>query len=346
MLNSSRRQKSIQEFLWGEIMRALLLALLGLALSHAWAANETKISVPSSDTSTSTIATPIGDKKFESDKRITDLELRALQGSMNRYSLQFNFGYNGPPVNHLSDPHRPNPDNRPGDVRTSLMGNASARYRINPRMGVNLGTGLSFYEPYQAITGQEQDRTFNKKNYNNYGVNDPVISVDRTYKAFNTQMRTSVKTSVTTTEAYTKAGQWAMAGVSQYFKFTPGTSRMIFGMHLGLDYFAYARDYYSGDANGKGGDGNVSKYWINIIPSFEYKLTDNLNFNTSLGYAYSNLRADNSWWRWNHPLTTWRLGVGYALSHDIYINPYVNCFAEAPAFNTASLNFSTTFAIF
>lgn len=258
---------------------------------------------------------------------------------MSRFSLQFNLGYSGSPVNQLNDPHRPNPDNRPGDQRTLLSGNASLRYRVNSNTAMNFGTGVAFYEPYQAVTGGEQDRPQGK---NNYGINDPTVSVDRTYKAADTQMRTSVKASATTTEDYVNRGQWGMLGISQYFKFTPGTSRATLGTQIALDFFGYGRDY----RGGKGGDGTVSKYYLNFIPSFEYKITDVLNFNTSLGYPYQNLRSDNSWWRWNHPLTTWRLGVGWAITRDVYVNPYVNFFAEAPAFNTASLNFNTSIAIF
>ena len=90
----------------------------------------------------------------------------------------------------------------------------------------------------------------------------------------------------------------------------------------------------------------VFQYYLNFIPSLEYKLTSSVNFNTSAGYPYQNLRSDNAWWRWSHPLTTWRVGFGWAITRDIYINPYVNFFMESPAFNTASASFNTTFSIF
>jgi len=40
--------------------------------------------------------------------------------------------------------------------------------------------------------------------------------------------------------------------------------------------------------------------------------------------------------QWAHQLSTWRVGVGWAITHDVYFNPYVNFYAEAPAFNTAN----------
>lgn len=325
-------------------MRALIMAFLGISLSSTWALAQTStaVSVAPEAKSSTGISEVLRDKKYEEDKRITDLELRAYQGSMSRYSLQFRLGYSGPPVNNLSDPHKPNPDNRPGDQRTVLSGSASLRYRINSNTGVNFGTGIAFYEPYQAVTGKEQDRPQNK---NNYGVNDPRVSLDRTYKAFDTQMRTSLSASATTNEDYLKRGQAAAFGLTQYFKFTPGSSRIVLGTQIGLDYFAFSREYKA-PVNGKGGDGNVSKYYLMFIPSFEYKITDTLNFNTSLGIPYSNLRADNSWWRWNHPMSNWRVGIGWAITRDIYVNPYVNFYADSPAFNTASANIDTSFAIF
>src|SRR5207248_306188 len=111
----------------------------------------------------------LGIKKFEEDKRITDLELRAAAGSLSRFSLQSILGYTGPQINNLSDPNRPNPDGRTGDNRTFMSGSANVRYRINSNLALNFGTGLTFYTPYQAIKGEEVDRP---KNTKNYGVNN------------------------------------------------------------------------------------------------------------------------------------------------------------------------------
>ena len=337
-------------------MRGFVVLFASICVSHAFAATEgtTTLSLPDQpqaespippeqQNSDSKIKNILRDKKFEEDKRITDLELRANAGSLSRYSTQFFLGYSGSAVNDLSEPNRPNPDNRPGDNRTFMSGSANVRYRFTPDVAMNFGTGVVFYTPYQAVTGKEVDRPSNKKNY---GINNPVVSLDKTYKYGKTQMRSSGKISSTTDQDYKNRGQWAAVGYSQFFKYTPGDSRLILGMQVALEYFGYARDYapYVNDKNK--GDGTVSKYYLNFIPSVEYKISDSVNFNTSLGYPYQNLRSDPQWVDWNHPLSTWRVGAGWAITREIYVNPYVNFFLETPAFNTASLNFNTTFSVF
>lgn len=336
----------------GDSMRKIVLVAMAICVSGAWAATD---SAPNSATTSTSIseekATGSGlkdilrDRKYEEEKKLTDLELRAYAGSRSRYSLQFNLGYAGPPVNELADANKPNPDNRPGDPRTNLSGNASMRYRINGNTGINFGTGVIFYTPVQAVKGEQVD-VDRRKSPKNYGVNDPIVSVDRSYIIDKTQLRSALRASYTTTDNYVQRGQVGMTGFSQYVKYTPGTTRFIFGAQLALDYFAYDRAYKPYVSKKDTGDGTVSKYYINFIPSVEYKITDTLNFNTSAGYPYQNLRSDPAWWRWNHPLTTWRVGVGWAITHDIYINPYVNFFMESPAFNSASASVNTTFSIF
>ena len=325
-------------------LRVLLLLLVGIGVRGAWAATDS-LSLESAPESKSSmgIKDVIGDKKFEEDKAITDLELRSYAGSLNRYSLQTTLGYSGPPVNQLSDPNKPNPDNRPGDNRTLLSGTMGLRYRVTSDSAVNLTTGVGWFTPYQAVKNEPVDRPSNTKTYD---VSNPGVSYDTSYAVGPTQGRSSFRATAETQTYYVQQGQWGGVGYSQYLKYTPLMGRVILGVQLALDYFMYDRDFKDPDARGKNGDGKVSRYYMNLIPSFEYKITDAVNFNTSLGYPYQNLRGDHSWWNWSHPLSTWRLGLGWAITHDIYINPYVNFYAESPAFDTASLNFNTTFSIF
>lgn len=330
-------------------MRAMVLAWLCGSSFAVWAAPETSLnvkdmspSVSSDGQNTMEVQKAVKKRAFEEDKRITDLELKAQAGSLSRVSAKFNLGYSGPPVNQLSDPNKPNPDNRPGDNRTSLSGSMGVRVRLDSDSAVNLSTGVRWYTPYQAVKGEEVERPKGSKNYD---ISDPGASYDMTYALGASQMRSSFGFNKTTSDFYVGRGQWGNIGLGQSVKYTPGRGRLILGMQVSSDYYIYDREYRPSVGKVKG-DGNVSKYYINFIPSVEYKLTDNLNFNTSLGYPYQNLRADGSWWRWSHPLTTWRVGVGWAIRRDIYINPYVNFFAEKPAFNTASLSFNTVFSIF
>ena len=138
-------------------MRKMVWALLFMGASGAWAASETT-SAPSESTTSTKVGNVLAPKKFEDDKRITDLELKAQSGSLSRYSLKFDLGYAGPPLDHLNDANKPNPDNRPGDNRTALSGGMALRYKTSSDTALNFGTGLRWYTPYQAVAGEDRDR--------------------------------------------------------------------------------------------------------------------------------------------------------------------------------------------
>jgi hypothetical protein len=287
--------------------------------------------------SSTKIENVLKDKKFEEDKRITDLELKAQAGSLSRYSLKFNLGYSGPPVTNLSDTNRPNPDNRSGDYRTNLSGSLGLRYRVSSDQAINLGTGMKWYTPYQAITGQPVEKRPKDKNYD---INDPYVGFDQTYAFQNAQFRSGAKYAQITTEYYRRNAQFGTFSLDQAVKYNPGRERWVLGLLLSADYFAFSRQWREGDAT------NISKYYLTLAPSVEYKLTDKVNFNTSLGYSYQNLRTDHSYWRWRHPMTGWRVGAGWAIRRDVYINPYLNFFVDKPSFKTASASMSAVFSLF
>lgn len=336
-------------------MKRLLLLALALGLSQTSFGETTSLSTPPDTATSSTplegaetgsgstvnkLKSAIGDKKFEEDERIKDLELRAYAGSYNRYSVQSNLSYSGPPSNNLADPNRPNPSNLPGDYRTYMSGSVTGRVRVSKDDAISGGTGLEFYEPVQALQGTQQ-RPVNRKNYD---VSDPFVSFDHSYAYGHLQMRSAVSATAITTLAYVQQGEWGEGKYTQYFKWNPADTRWILGFLGEYDYFAYDRDYRSAATSAFPKDSfNDSKFYLSFIPSVEYKLSDKVNFNTSVDYAYANRRSDNSWW---HPESSWWVGVGYAITPVIYVKPYVSFYMESPSFNTASANISTTFSIF
>ncbi len=278
----------------------------------------------------------LGAKKFQEDRRITDIELKAQAGSLSRYSLKFDLSYAGPPIDNLSDPEMPNPDNRPRANRTSLAGYMGARYRVNSNEAWNLSTGLKWFTPYQTMAGEHVDKGRGEKDYE---FANPQLAYDLTYPMGPTQGRSTFKGSYTTADYYTDRGQRANVGFTQATKYTILQSRWILGGAIDLDYYYFEREYNPRT------DGRVSNYGVNFIPSLEYKLRDSLNLRTSIAYTFTNFRQTGSWFKWDQFMVNQRLGVGWALSRDIYFNPYITFFPGDPAIRTTSLSFSTVFSI-
>jgi len=282
-------------------------------------------------------------QKFEEDKRITDIELKAQAGSLSRYSLKMDMSYSGPAVNQLHESDMPNPDGRPRPNRTSLSGYAGLRYRLSPNSAVNASTGFRWYTPFQHIKGEETNKPATEKDYE---VTNPGLSYDRTYPFLATQMRSSFKSSYVTSDYYLARGQVGSVGYGQGIKYQPGGGRTILGFIADVDYYFFNREYQPRWPGQRTGDGRISQYYWNFIPSLEYKLTDRFNLRTSVAWSYSNLRSEGSFWKWAEVEPTGRAGFGWAITREIYFNPYLGFYTKNPAIKTTNVAFSTVFSIF
>jgi hypothetical protein len=284
------------------------------------------------------------DRKFEEDTRIDDPELRAKAGSLNRYSLQFLMDYLGPAINDLGNPMKPNPDNRPGDPRTVLMGIAGVRYRLTSDVAMNFSTGVAFYEPYQAVSGKQQERP--RPGNQNYGVNDPAVAVDKTYILWDTQMRSSLRASFTTNQAFLDRGEVSTASIFHEMKHKLGISRYTAGANLIGQYLFFSRPYERQTATNKFGDGMVYNYNLIMVPNLAYRVSDPLSVIGALAYSFQNLRLQQNWYDLNHEMATLQLGVGWSVTREIYLHPHMSVFIESPGFNTTSFNLNAVVSVF
>jgi len=275
-------------------------------------------------------------RKFREDRRITDIELKAQAGSLSRYSLKFDLAYSGPPIDNLSDPQMPNPDNRPRPNRTSLGGFMGLRYRMTSNEAVNMSTGLRWFTPYHQVAGEHVNKRPSDKDYE---IANPQVSYDRTYPAGQTQMRSSMKVSATTSDYYRERGQQASVGLAQSVKYTVLQTRWIVGAVADVDYYFFERGH-------RPSDGRMSSYYVSLIPSLEFKLLDSLNLRTSVAYSFANLRAARNGWIWEEQVPSGRFGLGWAITRDIYFSPYLSFYTESPAIRTTSASFSTVFSLF
>lgn len=310
-------------------MRLIFVFVLSLVLSiPAFALEESRMKARIEDV--------VKNKKFEEDRRISDLELKAQAGSLSRYSFKFDLSFAGPPLDNLSDPEMPNPDNRPRNNRTSLGGFMGLRYRMDSQQAVNVSTGFKWLSPYQQATGERVNKRPTDKDYE---IANPQVSYDRTYALGATQMRTSVSYSRATADYYTERGQTSSAGISQGVKWIMWQSRWTLGGTLGYDAFFFDRGY-------EAKDGRLSRQYVNVIPSLEYRILNNLNFRASVAYGFSNMRLTPSWWDYLPFSGSARVGLGWGITRDVYFNPYISFFSEKPAIHTSALSFSTVFSIF
>ncbi|MGE5084951.1 MAG: hypothetical protein ACM3MG_01525 [Bacillota bacterium] len=310
----------------------LVSALVGLSVSAF--AQTTTLTLPSSTTSinepvqSSTLKTrKVINKKFEDDQEITDAKMKADSGSLSRYSVKFSLGYYGPPVGDLSNEMQPNPDGSVGTFETALSGSVGARYRIDSKSTISVGTGVSAVTPVQGVK--------------RYDTKNPYISYDRNGHLFDVQMRNSYGMTYVTNPAYREIGEYAGFTLDNSLLYNIGTSRFAVGMDTSFGYYFFERGPNMKSKKEK----STGRYSVAFFPQVKYNFTDKFSTYTSLGLNFNNPRGEEDLSvLWNKILSQ-RVGFGYAFTRDIYISPYFNFYPKSFTADSTTVNLSTTFSI-
>ncbi len=281
-------------------------------------------------TSTSSQESLLGLKKFEDSNTLTDAKLRADAGSLSRLSMKASLSYFGPTLGDLSAPEQPNPDGSVGSYSQAMKGSISLRYRLSPDSTISAGTGISFIKPFHGW-----DRT---------DTSNPFVSYDFSSRFGKLQMRNSPGLTISTVPNYTAIGQ--IGGVSWDNSLVYGISdtKLAVSFDTSFSYWIFTREYRPGPTK-KGGDGLASLYSISWYPGLKYNFTDKLNINSSAGFSLYNPRqALDEAVLWNRTATL-RLGLGYAVSRDIYFAPYLQGFITRPTLDMTTINVSGVFSV-
>lgn len=313
--------------------------LLCKLLIPIWAVSFLSIStsVGSTAATTSTGATTTGSqesvlglKKFEESYTLTDPKLRADAGSLSSLSIRASLSYLGPTLGDLSSPEQPNPDGTVGNYSQAMKGSVSLRYRLSPDSTISAGTGVSLIKPFHGW-----DRT---------DVNNPFFRYDFSNRYGNLQMRNSPGLTVSTVPNYTAIGQFGGISWDNSLVYNVGKTKLAISFDTTLDYWIFTRGHRPGSTK-NGGDGRASQYSISWYPGLKYNFTDKINLNGSAGFSLFNPReVFNDTTLWNRTATL-RLGLGYALTRDIYLAPYLQGFVTRPSLELTTVNFSGVLSV-
>lgn len=301
------------------ICRALVALLAFLLTETAFAEN--------AGSESRVLIKALKQKKYDEVKEVTDAELRAKAGSRSKWSISGYLGYSGPRVDRLHAEVRPNPDNQPQEPRTSVSGSLGVRYRWSASTSVSADTGLRFFTPLSGARDGE--------------VSDPGVSLEKLYTLLGLQMRSRYSLSVTTSDYYSRQGQVGTLNMAHDFKRRIGgsESRFLWSVGSSFNWFLFERPVRNGDAH-------VSNYLFSIYPGLQYNILDNLQLGTSLAFGYSNPRREPNWWNWEKRLWSQRLSLGYGLTRNAFLSPYLNFYPEEFTWDTTSFNMNVYLNIF
>ncbi|HAG90263.1 MAG TPA: hypothetical protein DCL41_00225 [Bdellovibrionales bacterium] len=265
-------------------------------------------------------------KSYEEVETVTDAELRAKSGSQSKWSLSGSLSYYGPSVDRLDSEIKPNPENTAMEVRTSVSGSVSARYRFSSSMSLSMYSGLSFYTPLSGAQDGE--------------MNDPGLTLGHLHRFFGLQMSSRYSAALTTSNYYRNKGQLGRLNMSHDIKRKIGgsESQWLWSVGSSFNWYLFERAYNR--------DGKVSNYHLSVYPGLQYNIQDGFFVGSSLAFAYSNLREEPNWWNWDRRLWSQRLTFGYAFTRDVFFSPYLNFYPEQFEWKTTSANLNLYLNLF
>ncbi len=284
---------------------------------------------PAAATSNSSANSILKNKKFEDSNTLTDAQLKADAGSLSKWSARASLSYLGPTFGDLSAAEQPNPDGSIGNYSQAVKGSVSARYRISPDSTVSAGTGVSLIRPFHGW-----ERT---------DVNNPFVTYDFSNRFGRLQMRNSPGFTISTVPNYTAIGQVGGLSWDNSLVYAIGGGFAI-SFESGFDYWVFHRGYKPGSTK-KGGDGNASQYSISWYPGLKYNVSDTFSITSSAGFSLQNPRSAFDATTLQNRTVTLRLGLGYALTRDIFFAPYVQSYVTKLALDTTTINVSGIFSV-
>jgi hypothetical protein len=307
-------------------MNKLVLGIFLFASTLANAqSSSTSMASPETSSTSSVLKEELSNKKFQENTEITDIKLKADGGSLSRYSLKFNLTYAGPTLSDLSEKDQPNPDGSIGSFQTSLGGSMGARYRLSSKSTMGLSTGLKTIHPFHGAERMD--------------LSNPSLNYDYSTRVADIQMKNTPGFVLRTVPEFTKVGQYGMLMDNHSVVYDIGASGFSTGADMAVGVFLYNRDYEKTD-------GKAGRYSFEFNPNLKYNFSDKLNVLAAANISLWNPRSRVDQYALLNKSVSQKLGLGYALKRDIYLNPYLIFYPQHLALSGMTFNFTSIFSIF
>lgn len=267
------------------------------------------------------------EKEKDIDNEITDARLRAQLGSKSKWSFKSSLAYSGGSIEKPLDSVRPNyRASATVESMTTLAGDVGVNYRWGQRDNIGFGTGLTIVDPFHGdITKPAEDvRNGRSGSLSRYEVSTPYLNWSRGYRAFDTQMITSVNYGhATDSDSLNISRTFGVTTLSQTVLANFGTS----GWNGGAS-FTLGKYFYSGDVTDaatvkrmEAGTYKRTDLTYGLFPFLQFQFNDRYSFRTIFGYfQFSRYEGYDD----NVQLQPYQsVGLGISITRDIYIYPNV-----------------------
>lgn len=258
------------------------------------------------------------------EEEIRNKRLATLDGSKSPISGQFQLGYSGASIQKPWSDEVPNPGNEQPPPLSTLSGTVSARYRMDPRTSIGVGTGVQVFSPFNKFQG--------------FSVSDPYVDLGRSYKLGPIQGRGSASvTFYTNDQSRNQYGyRWGFGLSNEAFYEFP------FGLLTGLSLSGTFNTFADGNFPDQGGQPEFS---FNIAPYLEYKLNDTFNLRSVTGFQFYKYQGASGFPLSRVP-TYQTVGLGIAATDSMFFYPYIRYFFRRITTADTTFGFSAIINLF
>jgi hypothetical protein len=229
----------------------------------------------------------------------TNARMKAVEGSKSPYSGQFNITYSGSSVNHPFSKEAPNPGQLPVPPLVSISGTVSARYRLDKKTTMGVGTGVL------------------NQGFKTTSVSDPYADIAHSFRWGPIQNRADFQFTLWTQDQLHK-------GYGQNLGFSAVDEAFYewdFGLTTGLA-FEIDVNTFSSDAKYDLVKAGQVSYDIYPEPYFEFKLSNRVNLRSVLQVGFEHTRDLGSM-KFTGDRVGQTLGVGISATDWLFLYPYV-----------------------
>jgi hypothetical protein len=258
-------------------------------------------------------------KTGDIDDEITNARLRAVTGAKTNFSFWSQFNYAGGSILTPFSSQRPQLNSQNNADPTNISGQVSGKYRVTEHDSIIAGVGVQYTPPYTDPIQGNQDQS---------------TTVQSPYVDWNHAVRWGQYQNVfdVAIQKYTLASDlnanlnWSWSVSHQLMREIGASKKLSLGeaSSIGQDVYTSA------------GEGTGSIYLsVSVDPIVEYAFTEKLSFRTVYRLLQLNeLSGLHDYWF--VPRETESMGLGYAITRDIYIYPNIQW-----AWNHMTTDFTT-----
>lgn len=303
-----------------------LTAMIVLLMSASGAFAQATTEANTSTVKQSEVA-PRAEKK-DIDDEITNAKLRASTGSKKTLSFASSFSYAGAALTNPLSTNRPQlNDGQQSADPAKLSGQMAIKARLTDHDNINVGFGVDFTPSYaknKETGAQEPART---------NASTPYVGYSRVFKAGDIQnVLEATLSKYTAREDVQDSNLNYNVTLAHTMMASVGTSKFEVGL-----YSFFSQEIYSKLDPGQAE--NSTLYQFGFDPVLEYAINDKASFRTvSRWLTYSTSNSDKE--RAALAGQTQSMGVGYAVTRDIYLYPNMQWRWSQPTADRTTVGFS------